>query len=596
MYGAKRFFSVFVILFFIQISVFAEDQKEKTFSDKINTLFEPAVNVLEKVIFWDPLHAIGIYDPIIYDEDGNIQIESHIRGLVSISEGSNDLEGIETKFTSLKIGQQLVIGGDIYTVKKIIDDDSLVIDDSSKATFTEVAFGSPDMRPFPIVVLWLMFGAIFFTIKLRFINFRGVKHSIDLLRGKFDDPDVKTNKEELTRVQALSTALSGTVGLGNIASVAVAISIGGPGATFWMIVAGLLGMASKFTEVTLGVKYREVDEHGVIHGGPMYYLKSGLAKRNMATLGKFLAVMFAVILIGASLGGGNMFQANQAFAQLQNSFPVLAGHGAEVGIVLAIMVGVVIIGGVKSIARVTERIVPLMAGVYMLAALVIIIIDYDQIIPSIELIFSNAFSAPAIKGGVIGVLIIGFQRAAFSNEAGIGSSAIAHSAAKAKEPVSEGFVALVEPFIDTVLICTITAFVIIITGRYGAEFGHLQGSELTSSAFGSAISWFPYVLTIAIFLFAFSTMISWSYYGLKAWTYIFGKTKRSEIIFKVIYLSMIVVGAASSLGVVLTFSDMMILSMAVPNIIGLLIMSSEVKGDLKSYMSRIKSGEIKKFN
>ncbi|MCK5906515.1 MAG: alanine:cation symporter family protein [Flavobacteriales bacterium] len=590
----KRILSIFLVLLFVQLSVFAEEQKETNFSDKVNSLFEPAVDVMVKVIFWDPLHAIGIYDPIIYDEDGNVQVESHLPGLVSISEGDNKLEGFKTKFTKLKIGQQVVIGGNVYVIKNIVDDDSLVIDDNSVATFTEVAFGSPSMRPFPVVVLWLIFGAIFFTIKLKFINFRGVKHSIDLLRGKFDDPNEKAGKEELTRVQALSTALSGTVGLGNIASVAVAISIGGPGATFWMIVAGLLGMASKFTEVTLGVKYREVDEHGVIHGGPMYYLKSGLAKRNLGVLGKFLAVMFAVLLIGASLGGGNMFQANQAFAQLQNSFPALAGHGAEVGVILAIMVGVVIIGGVKSIARVTERIVPLMAGIYMLAALVIIFMNYDQIIPSIELIISNAFSAPALKGGVVGVLIIGFQRAAFSNEAGIGSSAIAHSAAKAKEPVSEGFVALIEPFIDTVLICTITAFVIIITGRY--EGYELQGSELTSSAFGSAISWFPYLLTIAIFLFAFSTMISWSYYGLKAWTYIFGKSTRSEIIFKVIYLSMIVVGAASSLGVVLTFSDMMILSMAVPNIIGLLIMSSEVKEDLKSYLARIKSGEIKRFD
>ena len=593
MYQVKRIFPIFIVLLFVQLSGSAQEQKKTSFSDKLNNLFEPAVNVMVDVIFWDPLYAVGIYDPIIYDEDGNVQVESHFPGLVSVSEGDNKLKGFRTEFTKLQIGQEIVIGGNVYVIKTIADDDSLLIDSDSIATYTEVSFGSPSMRLFPIVVLWLMFGALFFTLKLRFINFTGIKHSIDLLRGKFDDPKAKTSKEELTRVQALSTALSGTVGLGNIASVAVAISIGGPGATFWMIVAGLLGMASKFTEVTLGVKYREVDENGVIHGGPMYYLKSGLAKRNLGVLGKFLAVIFAVLLIGASLGGGNMFQANQAFAQLQNSFPSLSGHGVEVGVVLAILVGVVIIGGVKSIARVTEKIVPLMAGVYMLAALVIIFMNYNQIIPSVELIFSNAFSAPALKGGVIGVLIIGFQRAAFSNEAGIGSSAIAHSAAKTTEPISEGFVALIEPFIDTVLICTITAFVIIITGRY--EGYELQGAELTSNAFGSAISWFPHLLTVAIFLFAFSTMISWSYYGLKAWTYIFGKTKKSEIIFKVVYLSMIVVGAASSLGVVLTFSDMMILSMAVPNVIGLLIMSSEIKEDLKNYMKRIKSGEIKRY-
>ena len=594
MYFLKRFFLIFSSIFFIQISLFAQEKNEVTFSDKMNSLFEPAVNVMVEVIFWDPLHAIGIYDPIIYDEEGNVHVDSHFPGLVSIETGSNELTGFKTNFSKLKVAQEIVVGGKLFVVKAIDNNIKLIVEGESDITVSEVSFGNPDMRPFPVVVLWLMFGALFFTFKLKFINFRGVKHSLDLLKGKFDDPNVKTKKEELTRVQALSTALSGTVGLGNIASVAVAISIGGPGATFWMIVAGLLGMASKFTEVTLGVKYRVIDENGVIHGGPMYYLKSGLAKRNLGVLGKFLAVMFAVLLIGASLGGGNMFQANQAYAQLQNSFPILSGHGAEVGIVLAILVGVVIIGGVKSIARVTERIVPLMAGIYMFAALVIILMNYSQIIPSIELIFTNAFSSPAIKGGVIGVLIIGFQRAAFSNEAGIGSSSIAHSAAKTKEPISEGYVALIEPFIDTVVICTITAFVIIITGRY--EGYELQGSELTSSAFGSAISWFPYLLTIAILLFAFSTMISWSYYGLKAWTYIFGKTKRSEIIFKIIYLTMVVVGASSSLGVVLTFSDMMILSMAVPNIIGLLIMSSEVKEDLSSYWKRIKSGEIKRFD
>jgi len=593
MFQVKRIILLFLVSLSFQISSFSQENKEPTISDKLNNLFEPAVDVMVKVIFWDPLAAIGIYDPVVYNEKGEVQISSHHIGLINAKLGSNKVLGYKTEFNKLKIGQQVVFGGEVYEIKTITDNVNLEVVGSSVSNLSEVRFGTPEMRPFPIVVLWLMFGAVFFTIKLNFINFSGIKHTIQLLRGKYDDPNKKTSKEELTRIQAISTALSGTVGLGNIASVAVAISIGGPGATFWMIVAGLLGMASKFTEVTLGVKYREIDENGVIHGGPMYYLKSGLAKKNLGVLGRFLAIMFAVLLIGASIGGGNMFQANQAYAQLQNSFPSLAGYGAEIGVVLAILVGVVIIGGVKSIARVTEKIVPLMAGVYMLTALVIIFINYDQIIPSIELIFSNAFSAPALKGGVVGVLIIGFQRAAFSNEAGIGSSAIAHAPANTKEPVSEGFVALIEPFIDTVLICTITAFVIIITGRY--EGYELQGAELTSSAFGSAIWWFPYVLTVAILLFAFSTMISWSYYGLKAWTYIFGKSKKTEMAFKILYLLMVVVGASSSLGVVLTFSDMMILSMAVPNVIGLLILSSEVKVDLKNYMKRIKSGEIKTY-
>lgn len=589
----KKLLPIIILLFSFHIASYAEEKKELSFSEKVNNLFEPAVEVMEKVIFWDPLAAIGIYDPIIYNEEGAAQVSSHHRGLISIEKGSKLIVGFETRFEDLRPKHNIIFGGKVYVIDSISSDTEMRITEPSYSTIVEKTFGTPAERPFPIVVLWLMLGAVFFTIRLKLINFTGVKHSLDLLRGKFDDPNKKVSKEELTRFQALSTALSGTVGLGNIASVAVAISIGGPGATFWMIVAGLLGMASKFVEVTLGVKYREIDDNGVVHGGPMYYLKSGLAKRNLGVLGKFLSVMFAVLLIGASFGGGNMFQSNQAFAQLQNSFPVLAGHGVGVGAVLAIMVGVVIIGGVKSIARVTEKVVPLMAGIYMLTAMIIILMNYDQIIPSIELIFSNAFSAPAIKGGAIGVLIIGFQRAAFSNEAGIGSSAIAHSAARTTEPVSEGFVALIEPFIDTVLICTMTAFVIIITGRY--EGYELQGAELTSSAFGSAISWFPYILTIAIFLFAFSTMISWSYYGLKAWTFIFGKSKVSENTFKVIYLMMVIVGASSSLGVVLTFSDMMILSMAVPNIIGLFIMSSEVKIDLKDYLARIKSGDIKRY-
>ena len=589
----NKFSLLLLILLFVQGESFSSEKNDDTMSNKLNDVFEPAVDVLVDVFFWDPLEAIGIYDPIIYNEDGDVQIKKHIPGLVSATKGSMTVKGFKTKFESLSVGDQIVVLGKLYSIKSIDNNLILEVDIPFDIGVVESPFGHPMSRPFPVVVLWLMFGALFFTFKLRFINFRGIKHSIDLLRGKYDDPSKEVSKEELTRVQALSTALSGTVGLGNIASVAVAISIGGPGATFWMIIAGLLGMASKFTEVTLGVKYRNIDSNGVIYGGPMHYLKSGLAKRNLGVLGKFLAVMFAVLLIGASLGGGNMFQANQAFAQLKNTFPLLSGHGIEVGIVLAIMVGVVIIGGVKSIAKVTEKIVPLMAGIYMVTAIIIILINYTEIIPSVMLIVSSAFSASALKGGVVGVLIIGFQRAAFSNEAGIGSSAIAHSAAKTTEPVSEGFVALVEPFIDTVVICTITAFVIIVTGRY--EGYELQGSELTSSAFGSAISWFPHLLTIAILLFAFSTMISWSYYGLRAWNYIFGKTKSSEMIFKVIYLFMVIVGASSSLGVVLTFSDMMILGMAVPNVIGLLILSSEVKADLKDYLKRVKSGEIKRY-
>lgn len=442
----------------------------------------------------------------------------------------------------------------------------------------------------PFIVVWLVFGAVFFTIKMKFINFRGFKHSIQLVQGKFDDPN---DKGEVSHFQALTTALSATVGLGNIASVAVAITIGGPGATFWMILAGLLGMSTKFTECTLGVKYREVHEDGSISGGPMYYLTKGLNKRNMEMLGKGLALLFAVLAVLASFGGGNMFQSNQAFAQMAGQVPAIASYGFWFGLGMAILVGVVIIGGIQSIAKVTERIVPFMAVLYVLSAVIILGINYDKIFDAFGLIINGAFAPDSMAGGFIGVLMTGFKRASFSNEAGVGSAAIAHSAVKTNEPVSEGFVALLEPFIDTVVICTMTALVIIITGQY--QNAGLEGAQLTSAAFESAFSWFPIVLAIAVFLFAFSTMISWSYYGLKAWTYLFGETKMSENIYKLIFLVFVIVGASTSMNAVITFSDMMILAMAFPNIIGLLIMSSEVRSDLREYVYKVKTGVIKQF-
>ena len=452
-------------------------------------------------------------------------------------------------------------------------------------------------RPFggekqiPFIVIWLVFGAVFFTIKMNFINLKGFKHALSLVKGEYDDPN---NKGEVSHFQALTTALSGTVGLGNIAGVAIAISLGGPGATFWMIIAGLLGMSSKFVECTLGVKYRIIDADGVVSGGPMYYLRDGLAKRNFKKLGKFLAILFAILCVGGSIGGGNMFQANQAFAAVKGLFPSLSNLGPLFGVLLAALVGFVIIGGIKSIARVTEKIVPFMAAIYVGAAAVIILINISDVGFVISQIINGAFTPSAGLGGFVGVLIIGFKRAAFSNEAGVGSASIAHAAAKTKEPVSEGMVALLEPFIDTIVICTMTAFVIIITGHYENVDG-LGGSELTSQAFGSVITWFPYLLTIAIFLFAFSTMISWSYYGLKSWTFLFGKSKSSELAYKCMFMIFIVVGSSASLGAVVDFSDMMILAMAFPNIIGLIILSNEVKIDLKTYLRKLKDGSIKKY-
>ncbi|MFT5969704.1 MAG: AGCS family alanine or glycine:cation symporter [Flavobacteriales bacterium] len=445
----------------------------------------------------------------------------------------------------------------------------------------------------PLVVIWLVIGAIFFTIKMGFINLKGVKHAIQLVRGIFDKPG---DVGEVTHFQALVTALSATVGLGNIAGVAVAISLGGAGATFWMILAGLLGMSSKFVECTLGVKYRKVNEKGEVSGGPMYYLSIGLEKMGKGGLGRVLAVVFAILCIGGSFGGGNMFQANQAFAQLSGvpEFSFLQGYGFWFGVIMAIFVGIVIIGGIKSIAKVTDKIVPFMVGIYVLTSLIIIGMNFDQVGAAFGAIFDGAFSPEAAKGGIIGVLVVGFQRAAFSNEAGVGSAAIAHSAAKTDEPVSEGIVALLEPFIDTVVVCTMTALVLIFTG-YADSGSDLDGAQLTSAAFSSVFPWFQYILMIAIVLFAFSTMISWSYYGLKAWTFVFGQTKKQEYLYKGLFLVFTVVGASSSLGAVMDFSDMMILGMAFPNILGLYFLSKEVKIDLKSYLKRVKSGEIKRY-
>jgi AGCS family alanine or glycine:cation symporter len=446
----------------------------------------------------------------------------------------------------------------------------------------------------PLVVLWLVLGAVFFTVFMKFINVKGFFHAIQLVRGKYDDPD---DKGEVSHFQALVTALSGTVGLGNIAGVAVAITLGGAGATFWMILAGLLGMSSKFIECTLGVKYRNIDENGEVSGGPMYYMSKGLKLKGYTNLGKFLAVIFAILCIGGSFGGGNMFQANQAFAQLSSldSFSFLNGNGVWFGLILSLLVGVVIIGGIKSIANVTDKIVPLMVGIYVLSALVIIGLNFSQIGHAFKLIFNGAFSPDAAFGGIVGVLIVGFQRAAFSNEAGVGSASIAHAAAKTKEPVSEGIVALLEPFIDTVVVCTMTALVLIFTG-FAEDNQGFEGAELTSAAFAHALGgWSKMVLAFSAVLFAFSTMISWSYYGLKSWTYLFGDSKIADYSYKTIFLLFIIVGSSSTLGAVIDFSDMMILGMAFPNIFALYFFAGEIKKDLADYFRRIKSGEIKTF-
>jgi alanine or glycine:cation symporter, AGCS family len=442
----------------------------------------------------------------------------------------------------------------------------------------------------PLILVWLLVAAAIFTFYMKFVNLRGMGQAIRIVRGDYDNPD---HDGEVTHFQALSAALSGTVGLGNIAGVAVAISLGGEGATFWMIVAGFLGMSSKFVECTLGVKYRRIDAEGVVSGGPMYYLRDGLALRGWPVFGKILAIFFAVMCIGGSFGGGNMFQANQAYAQFHG---VISGFGYDgqigwlFGIGMAVMVAFVIIGGIKSIGRVTRILVPMMCIIYVAAGLFIILGHLPQIPAAISIIVTSAFSPEAVGGGFVGVLIQGIRRAAFSNEAGVGSAAIAHSAVKTNEPVTEGLVSLLEPFIDTIVVCTITALVVVITGAHN-HVG-IEGIEMTSRAFNSVIPGFDIVLVIAVVLFAFSTMITWSYYGLKAWTYLFGDSWVMDITYKLIFMAFVVIGAAMNLGAVIGFSDAMIFAMSISNVIGLYIMMPEVRQDLDSYLARIKSGEI----
>lgn len=507
----------------------------------------------------------------------------------------------------LTVGTLFVLSGQAVAQEAATLDERVnEIFSASTGWFVNGIFAPIPGTAFPWIVMWLVVGATVFTLYFAFVQFRFFGHAISLVKGDYSDPN---DAGEVSHFQALATALSGTVGLGNIAGVAVAVGIGGPGATFWMILAGLLGMASKFTECTLGVKYRNEYPDGSVSGGPMYYISKGFDELGLPG-GKILAILFSIFCILGALGGGNMFQANQAHAQISGivgDYP-----GWITGVILAGVVFAVIVGGIKSIANVTEKIVPFMGILYVGAALIVLIVNYDMIGSAFGQIFAGAFTGLGVAGGFVGALIQGFKRAAFSNEAGVGSAAIAHSAVRTKEPITEGFVSLLEPLIDTVVICTMTALVITIsgqllidpaTGNYMlneagsaiATVGDTSGVALTSAAFGSAISWFPYVLAVAVILFAFSTMISWSYYGLKAWTYLFGEGKMSELVFKVIFCIFIVIGAAASLGPVIDFSDAAIFAMAVVNITALYFLMKVVKKELNSYSARLKAGEIKKF-
>jgi AGCS family alanine or glycine:cation symporter len=459
-----------------------------------------------------------------------------------------------------------------------------------------VFFWNIPVLDMPIVVFWLLFGATFFTIRMGFVNVRMFRHAIDLVAGKYDD---ESSEGEVTHFQALSAALSATVGLGNIAGVAIAVTLGGPGATFWMILVGLIGMSAKFTECTLGQAYRKKRADGRIMGGAMYYLSDGLKEMGMGRLGKVLAVLFCILCIGGSFGGGNAFQVSQSMSQVKTVIPFLADNGWVYGLLMAGAVGVVIIGGIKRIATVAEKVVPLMCSIYVLACLYILVLNAGAIPGAITAIIDGAFNPVAIEGGFIGVLVIGVKRAVFSNEAGVGSAAIAHAAAKVKHPVEEGIVALLEPFIDTVVICTMTALVIVITGAWndpGAAFVAAreagEGGALTSLAMASVIPWFKYVLSAAVFLFAFSTMISWSYYGERCWAWLFGD--KSSMIYRLLFLGFAFLGSIVTAKNVLEFSDLMILGMAFPNILGVLLLSGKVRAMLTEYTRMLKSGEIKK--
>jgi AGCS family alanine or glycine:cation symporter len=459
--------------------------------------------------------------------------------------------------------------------------------------FFDILFGMVDGVKLPFLVVWLISGGIYLTLLTKFINLRMFKHSFDIIRGKYRTAD---DVGEISSFGALTTALSATVGLGNIAGVALAVALGGPGATFWMIVAGFLGMSLKFTEVTLSLQHRVFLKDGTVMGGAMEYLSRGLAQKGYAKFGKILSLIFAVFMIGGAIGGGNVFQVSQALGAVSQEIAFFDKFPIIFGIIIAIFVGFVIIGGVTRIAKITEFLVPIMAIIYIGASLWILAYHFEKIDDAIAIIFREAFSTSAIYGGVAGAIVQGFQRAVFSSEAGIGSSPVAHAPVKTKYPVRQGLVALYEPFIDTIVICTMTALVIVITGVYEHNGAYMalieakEGAALTSAAYGTVISWFPIILSVSITLFAFSTIIAWSYYGERAWVYLFGS--KYSVIYKLSFLLLIIMGTAVNTALLVDFSFMLFLTMALPNILGLFILGKDVKIALEEYLVKLKSGEL----
>jgi AGCS family alanine or glycine:cation symporter len=645
---------IFLSLLALMLSttVFAQEQiEEKGIDEKIDEAFGWATGDYVSGVFYqipfgtvedDITIELDVLDNMSVDPiDPNAPVEYNSDSGIRYSLIQDTLNIYRISLSGDQVAEEVILKTKNLDI--IVDGGTLKIAtaDIRSGAAVDVVASAPFTK-----VYWILFplilGALFFTIYFKFINFSGVWRSIQVVRGKYEDIEkhgaemlygedgiangVDINKidsledhidavsdeiridgdikdtirdestdGEVSHFQALTAALSATVGLGNISGVAIAVSVGGAGATFWMIVAGFLGMASKFVECTLGVKYRDVGPDGTIYGGPMYYLTKGLRSMGLGGLGKVLAVLFAIFCIGGSFGGGNMFQANQAAQMVENitggvdSF--MYGYRWVFGLLMAICVGIVIIGGIKSIANVTDKIVPFMVAIYVGGALYVIFANYDMIGYAFNAIIDGAFSPEGVAGGAIGVLVQGFRRAAFSNEAGVGSASIAHSAVRTKYPASEGLVALLEPFIDTVVVCTMTAVVLIITGYVNPENAGLADADailLTSDAFGSVISWFPYVLTLAVVMFAFSTMISWSYYGYQAWAYLFGRNRSTEYTYKILFCIFVVVGSAASLGNVIGFSDAMIFSMMVPNMIGIVLLAPKVKREMTKYMDAIK--------
>lgn len=460
----------------------------------------------------------------------------------------------------------------------------ILVNPVSKVLFFNIAFFSDSIN-LPFIVVWLIGGSIYLTIKMGFINLRGFRHAVDVTRGKFDIPG---DPGEISHFQALSSALSGTLGLGNIAGVAIAVGAGGPGAILWMIVAGFIGMSAKFVECTLAHQYRRIGQDGRVLGGPMCYLPVGFGEKGFPRVGKVMSVVFSILCIGGSLGGGNMFQANQAYAAVAGVFPSLQGRAWLFGLLMAALVAIVIIGGIKRISAAATYIVPVMCILYLGSGMWILIDHYQALPNAVASIWFGAFTPEAGYGGLLGVLIMGFRRAAFSNEAGIGSAAIAHSAAATKEPIREGIVGLLEPFIDTVVVCTMTGLIVVVTGVYKTHAN--DGVLMTSQAFATAFSWMPMVLACAVLLFAYATIISWSYYGERCWAYLFNTN--NTLPFRILVIAATFLGSVFSLGPVLEFSDLMILGMAFPNMFGIVMLAPKVRLDLDIYWARYRSGEM----